>query len=126
MKDTLIPVVFVIQLLLIVDLAINLKLFQNISGMIYFLNTHTKKSQWDKPDGPAPLVDEEDDEVTPTSVQCSHLLVKHAGSRRPSSWREENITRTKEDALEMLRGLSIFKYFLISFILYLNKLLEIF
>ncbi|CAH2103808.1 unnamed protein product [Euphydryas editha] len=73
------------------------------TGMTYFLNTHTKKSQWDKPDGPAPLVDEDDDEVTPSSVQCSHLLVKHAGSRRPSSWREENITRTKEEALEMLK-----------------------
>ncbi|XP_046977152.1 putative peptidyl-prolyl cis-trans isomerase dodo [Vanessa cardui] len=73
------------------------------TGMIYFLNTHTKKSQWDKPDGPAPLVDEDDDEVCPVQIQCSHLLVKHAGSRRPSSWREENITRTKEEALEMLK-----------------------
>ena len=35
-------------------------------------------------------------------VQCSHLLVKHAGSRRPSSWREENITRSKEDAIDIL------------------------
>ena len=30
------------------------------------------------------------------------MLVKHAGSRRASSWREENITRTKEQAYEIL------------------------
>ena len=35
-------------------------------------------------------------------VQCSHLLVKHSGSRRPTSWREENITRSKEDAIDIL------------------------
>ena len=37
-------------------------------------------------------------------VQSSHLLVKHRESRRPSSWKESNITRTKEEALEMLKG----------------------
>jgi len=35
-------------------------------------------------------------------VHCSHLLVKHAGSRRPSSWRSDNITRTKEEALKLV------------------------
>ncbi|MCL4132506.1 UNVERIFIED_CONTAM: hypothetical protein GTU68_002952, partial [Idotea baltica] len=40
----------------------------------------------------------------PERVQCSHLLVKHAGSRRPSSWREENITKSKEEALKELEG----------------------
>ncbi|RLN05859.1 hypothetical protein BBJ28_00010333 [Nothophytophthora sp. Chile5] len=29
------------------------------------------------------------------SVQALHILVKHAGSRRPSSWRQETITRSK-------------------------------
>ena len=37
-------------------------------------------------------------------VQASHLLVKHRDSRRPSSWREDKITRTKEEALEILNG----------------------
>ena len=37
-------------------------------------------------------------------IRAAHLLVKHEGSRRPSSWKEENITRTKGEALEMLRG----------------------
>lgn len=35
-------------------------------------------------------------------VRCRHLLVKHAGSRRPASWKSERITRSKEEALEML------------------------
>lgn len=30
------------------------------------------------------------------------MLVKHKGSRRPSSWREENITRTKDEARQIL------------------------
>lgn len=76
--------------------------------MVYYLNTHTKKSQWEKPEGPAPLEDEEEeDSASPKSVQCSHLLVKHAGSRRPLSWREEEITRSKEEALELLKGVII-------------------
>ena len=36
----------------------------------------------------------------PSQVQASHLLVKHRDSRRPSFWREENITRSKEEALD--------------------------
>lgn len=31
-------------------------------------------------------------------IRAAHLLVKHSGSRRPSSWREANITRSKEEA----------------------------
>lgn len=64
------------------------------TGMSYFLNMYTKKSQWERPEAPA----------DPGEVRCSHLLVKHAESRRPSSWREENITRSKEEALELLKG----------------------
>ena len=37
-------------------------------------------------------------------VRASHLLVKHKDSRRPSSWREDNITRSKEEALGILAG----------------------
>lgn len=37
-------------------------------------------------------------------IRCSHLLVKHKDSRRPSSWREANITRSKEEAIEILQG----------------------
>ncbi|KAF3424984.1 hypothetical protein E2986_08612 [Frieseomelitta varia] len=68
----------------------------------YYLNVYTKESQWDRPDKPAdPSGNNKGD--GPEEVQCSHLLVKHSGSRRPSSWREENITRSKEEALELIK-----------------------
>ncbi|ORX62217.1 peptidyl-prolyl cis-trans isomerase pin1 [Hesseltinella vesiculosa] len=59
----------------------------------YYFNTVTKESRWDSP----PTNDTD-------RVRASHLLVKHKDSRRPSSWREENITRTKEEALDILKG----------------------
>ncbi|CAD7078301.1 unnamed protein product [Hermetia illucens] len=68
------------------------------TGMHYFLNIYTKQSQWDLPTSPA----EPTHGSGPTQVQCSHLLVKHNKSRRPSSWREENITRSKDEAREIL------------------------
>lgn len=37
-------------------------------------------------------------------IRCSHLLVKHRDSRRPSSWRQAEITRSKEEAIDILRG----------------------
>lgn len=37
-------------------------------------------------------------------IRCSHLLVKHRDSRRPSSWREAEITRSKEEAIEILQA----------------------
>lgn len=64
------------------------------TGMTYYLNSYTKKSQWERPDAPA----------NAGEVRCSHLLVKHAGSRRPSSWREENITRPIDEALELVKN----------------------
>ncbi|RZC42330.1 WW domain containing protein [Asbolus verrucosus] len=69
------------------------------TGQHYYLNIYTKESQWDVPDKPAEPVSSSG----PEQVQCSHLLVKHKDSRRPSSWREENITRTKEEALDLVK-----------------------
>jgi NIMA-interacting peptidyl-prolyl cis-trans isomerase 1 len=37
-------------------------------------------------------------------IHAAHLLIKHKDSRRPSSWREAQITRSKEEALEILKG----------------------
>lgn len=37
-------------------------------------------------------------------IRASHLLVKHKESRRPSSWKEAEITRSKEEAIEILKG----------------------
>lgn len=70
--------------------------------MSYYLNVHTKESQWDQPTEPAKKGGNGASGDAPNEVQCLHLLVKHKGSRRPSSWREENITRTKEEAQMLL------------------------
>eukprot|EP00002_Diphylleia_rotans_P019286 TRINITY_DN3733_c0_g2_i1.p1 TRINITY_DN3733_c0_g2~~TRINITY_DN3733_c0_g2_i1.p1 ORF type:complete len:234 (-),score=52.60 TRINITY_DN3733_c0_g2_i1:88-789(-) len=40
-------------------------------------------------------------------VRASHLLVKHRDSRRPSSWKEAVVTRTKEEALEMIKAFEV-------------------
>lgn len=37
-------------------------------------------------------------------IRCAHLLVKHKGSRRPVSWRQAEITRTKEEARAIIAG----------------------
>lgn len=37
-------------------------------------------------------------------IRAAHLLVKHQESRRPSSWRETNITRSKDEAIDLLKG----------------------
>jgi len=43
--------------------------------------------------------EEKDDKVA-----CRHLLVKHKDSRRPHSWKSDNITRSKEEALEIIKN----------------------
>lgn len=35
-------------------------------------------------------------------IRASHLLIKHKDSRRPSSWKEANITRSKEEAMSII------------------------
>ncbi|GAA6036910.1 hypothetical protein JCM8097_006349 [Rhodosporidiobolus ruineniae] len=94
--------------------------FSNSRQRPYFYNSATQESRWEVPDelassdltslpgaehltysgqpkpaAPAPQNNK---------VRASHLLVKHSGSRRPSSWKEANITRSKEEAIEILRG----------------------
>lgn len=70
-------------------------------GLPYYLNVYTKESQWELPTSPAKS--DGDASKDAGQVQCAHLLVKHKNSRRPSSWREENITRTKEEARAILK-----------------------
>lgn len=36
-----------------------------------------------------------------SQVACRHILVKHKDSRRPHSWKSNEITRTKEEAIEI-------------------------
>ncbi|KAJ7109842.1 hypothetical protein C8R44DRAFT_800708 [Mycena epipterygia] len=78
-------------------------------GGPYFFNTETKESSWTRP---SELSEEQANALLSASqeskragqVRASHLLVKHSGSRRPSSWKENTITRSKEEAIEILRG----------------------
>ncbi len=72
-------------------------------GQAYYLNLHTKESQWHCPTKPAQRSGSSSS-GGPSTIQASHILVKHRDSRRPSSWREENITRSKDEALTVLRG----------------------
>jgi len=37
-------------------------------------------------------------------ISAAHLLVKHKDSRNPHSWREKDVTRTKEEARSILEG----------------------
>ncbi|GJJ11881.1 hypothetical protein Clacol_006119 [Clathrus columnatus] len=77
----------------------------------YFLNTETKISSWDPPEE---LTEEEisnlpgaellSNSFASGQVRASHLLIKHRGSRRPSSWKEDRITRSQEEAETILRG----------------------
>ncbi|KAF9011093.1 hypothetical protein BDQ17DRAFT_1272519 [Cyathus striatus] len=72
----------------------------------YFFNRGTQKSSWDPP---SELTSEQvkalpgAELLEKKRVRASHLLVKHSGSRRPSSWKETNITRSKDEALDILR-----------------------
>ncbi|KAH7960537.1 hypothetical protein HPB49_020999 [Dermacentor silvarum] len=71
------------------------------TGEVYYINVLTKESQWDFPEEPAQarflgLIGDD-------HVWCSHVLVKHRESRRPFSWREENVTRTRDEALALIK-----------------------
>ncbi|CAE7208245.1 unnamed protein product [Rhizoctonia solani] len=89
----------------------------NSRGVHYFYNPETKESRWEPPEGfteeqvkalpgaAEHIKDKTNSASVPTGqMRASHLLVKHSGSRRPSSWKEENITRSKDDAIKILEG----------------------
>ncbi|KAL4917223.1 hypothetical protein BDW62DRAFT_88791 [Aspergillus aurantiobrunneus] len=90
----------------------------NSKNLPYYFNPATRESRWEPPadtdmetlkvymatyhSGAAAYPDGSNQ--TEGKIRCSHLLVKHRDSRRPSSWREAEITRSKEEAREILRG----------------------
>lgn len=67
-----------------------------LPGKPYYFNEATKESRWEPPSGTVSVKREE--------VRASHILAKSRESRRPSSWREANITRSKEEALAIIQG----------------------
>lgn len=60
-------------------------------GRFYYWNSVTNETTWDFPTKPAVA-------TNANQVRVLHLLRKHAGSRRPSSWREEHIVKSLYDA----------------------------
>ncbi|NXG17970.1 PIN1 isomerase, partial [Grallaria varia] len=76
-------------------------------GRVYYFNHLTNASQWERPHGSGSSGSSGTSgsgSSGPGRVRCSHLLVKHNQSRRPSSWRQDKITRSKEEALELING----------------------
>ena len=91
----------------------------NSKNLPYYFNSKTRESRWDPPEGTDPdtlkvymaqnhsstAAAKADGTVAPEGkIRAAHLLVKHKDSRRPSSWREQNITRTQEEAREIIKG----------------------
>nr|OQO23519.1 hypothetical protein B0A51_09512 [Rachicladosporium sp. CCFEE 5018] len=88
----------------------------------YYFNPGTKESRWEPPEG----TDSEslkhymgqyhtaqlgrdasgtmDQQSLEGKIRCAHLLVKHRDSRRASSWREAQITRSKDEAREIIEA----------------------
>ncbi|KAJ6120134.1 WW/Rsp5/WWP [Penicillium sp. IBT 18751x] len=89
----------------------------NSKNLPYYFNPATKESRWEPPADTntetlklymathhTPAARPEAGGQGEGKIRCSHLLVKHRESRRPSSWREAEITRSKEEAIEILKG----------------------
>ncbi|RVX68364.1 Peptidyl-prolyl cis-trans isomerase ssp-1 [Exophiala mesophila] len=89
----------------------------NSKNLPYYFNSKTHESRWEPPEDAdtdklkiymaqhhSSANTRIDGTASDGKIRAAHLLVKHNGSRRPSSWRETNITRSKEDAIELLKG----------------------
>ncbi|KAG5421680.1 ESS1 [Candida metapsilosis] len=80
----------------------------------YFLNHATKESSWDPPygtdmevlneylrkfkeNGRKPVVNKDG------QVRVSHILTKHKSSRNPKSWKNPDITISREEAIQTTR-----------------------
>lgn len=89
----------------------------NSKNLPYYFNGLTKESRWEPPADTDTeklkvyMATHHSAAVNPHGagqgegkIRASHLLVKHRDSRRPSSWREAEITRSKEEAYDILRA----------------------
>lgn len=73
----------------------------------YYYHPATKELLWEPPEGTDAVQLRaylQERAQKPDKVRASHLLVKHAGLRRPALWKEDPITRTREEAIDILRG----------------------
>jgi len=92
----------------------------NSKNLPYYFNATQQLSRWEPPQGTNTdklkaymAANHSAQEIKPEpsaingnegKIRASHLLVKHQDSRRPSSWREAEITRTKNEAMSILLG----------------------
>jgi NIMA-interacting peptidyl-prolyl cis-trans isomerase 1 len=91
----------------------------NTKNLPYYFHSETKDSRWEPPAGTDPeklkeymAVHHSSKGVAPASfanadgkkIRAAHLLVKHRDSRRPASWREPKITRSKDEATVLIEG----------------------
>ncbi|PGH23639.1 hypothetical protein AJ80_02245 [Polytolypa hystricis UAMH7299] len=88
----------------------------NSKNLPYYFNAITKESRWEPPADTdteklkgfmaqhhsAPADRYGAPAAGEGKIRASHLLIKHRDSRRPSSWKQAEITRSKEEALEIL------------------------
>lgn len=90
----------------------------NSKNLPYYFNPSTKESRWEPPTGTdsetlkhymgtyhsSASLRPDGQGQQEGKIRASHLLVKHKDSRRPSSWREAQITRSKDEAMTIILG----------------------
>ncbi|KAI1396751.1 rotamase-domain-containing protein [Hypoxylon fuscum] len=89
----------------------------NSKNLPYYFNANEKVSRWEPPQGTDTeklkqfmATHHSTSAQVPAAnrpegkIRAAHLLVKHRDSRRPASWRESEITRTKEDAMTIIKA----------------------
>lgn len=88
----------------------------NSKNLPYYFNGQEKISRWEPPAGTDTeklkkfMATHHSTTIAGATVQkpdgkirAAHLLVKHRESRRPASWRESEITRSKDDAMVIIK-----------------------
>lgn len=94
----------------------SLKYSRTHNNRPYYFNEITGVTQWDLPASNSM----QSALRSSSKVHVYHILVKHANSRRPSSWRQESISCTESEALNEIKeirseiyssGMGIFEAF---------------
>ncbi|KAI5926498.1 hypothetical protein F4810DRAFT_699605 [Camillea tinctor] len=87
----------------------------NSKNLPYYFNALEKVSRWEPPSGTDTeklkkymATHHSSSQSTSASrpegkIRAAHLLVKHRDSRRPASWRESQITRSKDEAMTIIK-----------------------